>query len=299
MEPVLEVRGIVKHYKSVTAVAGVSFAVRPGEILALLGPNGAGKTTILRILAGILRPDAGSVDWRLGTGGWPEPAEIGYLPEDRGLYRELPVLRTLTYFGALRGMPPPEATRAARDWLTRLDLADRADDKLDALSKGNQQKVQFIAAILHRPAFAILDEPFSGLDPVNVNLVKDILLELTRAGKTLVLSTHIMEQAEKLCERVCIIDKGRRVLDGNLVEIKETFGKNTVVLAYEGDGSFLEDPIVARKDDYGQYVEVSLTEGADHQHLLRRALESARVSRFEVVHPSLNDIFIRQVGEAP
>jgi ABC-2 type transport system ATP-binding protein len=159
-----------------------------------------------------------------------------------------------------------------------------------------QQKVQFIGTIAHDPDLIVLDEPFSGLDPVNVNLLKDILVELTRAGKTLIFSTHIMEQAEKLCQSICLIDKGEKVLDGRLSDIKTTHGKNSIILAYEGDGRFLNDPSVARKDDYGQYVEVKLTDGADPQDLLRKAMTTAKVSRFEVVTPSLNDIFIQQVG---
>ena len=293
----VKVDGISKSYGKLQAVDHLSLEVPAGTVYGLLGRNGAGKTTTIRMLMDILAPDEGAVRIYGEPMGAAVRDRIGYLPEERGLYPKMKVNDVLQYLAAIHGVPRPVSQPRIDGWLERLELSDWKTKKVQELSKGMQQKLQFVGTILHEPDLVILDEPFSGLDPVNVNLLKDILVELTRAGKTLVFSTHIMEQAEKLCERVCIIDKGRKVLDGNLTEIKETYGKNTVVVSYEGDGAFLDDPTVARKDDYGQYVELSLIDGADHQALLRRAMESARVSRFEVVHPSLNDIFIQQVGE--
>jgi ABC-2 type transport system ATP-binding protein len=221
---------------------------------------------------------------------------IGYLPEERGLYPKMIVNDVLLFLAAIHGVPRATSQPRIDRWLERMELSAWKMKKVQELSKGMQQKVQFIGTIAHDPDLIVLDEPFSGLDPVNVNLLKDILVELTRAGKTLIFSTHIMEQAEKLCQSICLIDKGEKVLDGRLSDIKTTHGKNSIILAYEGDGRFLNDPSVARKDDYGQYVEVKLTDGADPQDLLRKAMTTAKVSRFEVVTPSLNDIFIQQVG---
>lgn len=219
----LEVRSIVKQFASVRAVDGLSFTIEPGEIFALLGPNGAGKTTTVRMLTGIIRPDEGSIAFAGGAATLP-PSALGYLPEDRGLYKEISPLRTLVYFGVLRGLTRREARLAAHSWLERLDLADRCHEKLDALSKGNQQKVQFIASILHRPSFVILDEPFSGLDPVNQDFFLDLIREFRDAGVTVLLSAHQMQLVERLAERILLIDRGRAVLQGALDEIRRGFG---------------------------------------------------------------------------
>ncbi|HEY1377255.1 MAG TPA: ATP-binding cassette domain-containing protein, partial [Gemmataceae bacterium] len=220
---ILTVRDVTKTYATVRAVDGVSFAVRPGEIFALLGPNGAGKTSLVRMLLGILDQDAGDIEYRLDADGpvvWPDPSEMGYLPEDRGLYKDIPVLRTLVYFGVLRGMRRSAARAAALDWLGRMGLADRAGVKLDALSKGNQQKVQFISAVLHRPAFAILDEPFSGLDPLNQEMFARFIRGLRDDGMTVLLSAHQMQLVEKLADRVLLMNHGRTVLAGTVDELR-------------------------------------------------------------------------------
>ena len=221
----LDVRTVVKQYASVRAVDGISFSIEPGEIFALLGPNGAGKTTTVRMLVGILRPDEGSIAFG-GAGGGPTlpPADLGYLPEECGLYKEISPIRTLVYMGVLRGMTRRDARLAARRWLERLDLADRANEKLDALSKGNQQKVHFIASILHQPSFAILDEPFTGLDPLNQELFLDLIRELRDSGMTVLLSAHQMQLVERLADRLLLIDQGRVVLQGVLEEIQREFG---------------------------------------------------------------------------
>jgi ABC-2 type transport system ATP-binding protein len=291
------IQGVSKTFGKLRAVDRLDLEVPAGTVYGLLGRNGAGKTTTLRMLMDILAPDEGSVRIFGEPMGSAVRDRIGYLPEERGLYPKMKVNDVLQFLAAIHGVPRAESQRRIDRWLDRLELADWKGKRVQELSKGMQQKVQFIGTIVHDPELVVLDEPFSGLDPVNVNVIKDVLMELTRAGKTLLFSTHVLEQAEKLCESVCIIHHGRKVLDGRLPEVKARYGKNTVILAYDGDGRFLDDPSVARKDDYGQYVEVALSDGADPQRLLRRAIDSCRVSRFEIVHPSLHDIFIQQVGE--
>ncbi len=214
----LTVRDVFKHYATVRAVDGISFEMRAGEILALLGPNGAGKTTLLRMLVNITRPDRGAIAYAEGVASLA-PETFGYLPEDRGLYQDMPVLRTLAYFGRLRGMAAPDAERAARGWLERLDLANRDQDKLGTLSKGNQQKVQFAAAVLHRPRFAILDEPFSGLDPLNQELFLRLVRELRDDGTTVLLSAHQMALVERLADRAIVMHRGRALLEGPIAEL--------------------------------------------------------------------------------
>jgi ABC-2 type transport system ATP-binding protein len=220
-EPVVRVESVVKQFATVRAVDSLSFAVDRGEIFALLGPNGAGKTTMLRMLLGILRPDSGEVRYALdGAAGWPRPGQLGYLPEERGLFREAPVARTVAYFGVLRGMERGAARRAAAEWLARVGLAERAHERPDALSKGNQQKVQLAAALVHRPAVAILDEPFSGLDPLNQELFLDLLRELRDGGTTVILSAHQMQLVERAADRILVIDRGRTALAGTLDELR-------------------------------------------------------------------------------
>ena len=222
----LDVREIVKQFAQVRAVDGLSFRVEPGEIFALLGPNGAGKTTLVRMLLGIIHPDAGRIAWRLDETGEraPNPRLLGYLPEERGLHKDVPVLRSLVYFGMLRGMPRAAARRSANEWLERLELSERRTEKLGALSKGNQQKVQFAAAILHGPAFAVLDEPFSGFDPVNQERFLEHIDALRAAGTTILLSAHQMQLVERAADRILLIDRGRALLEGTLDQIRERFG---------------------------------------------------------------------------
>jgi ABC-2 type transport system ATP-binding protein len=224
-EPVVRAESVVKQFATVRAVDGLSFAVERGEIFALLGPNGAGKTTMLRMLLGILRPDSGEIRYALdGAAGWPRPGQLGYLPEERGLFREAPVARTVAYFGVLRGMERGAAQRAASEWLSRVGLAERAHERPDALSKGNQQKVQLAAALVHRPAVAVLDEPFSGLDPLNQELFLGLLRELRDGGATVILSAHQMQLVERVADRILVIDRGRAVLAGTLDELRRRQG---------------------------------------------------------------------------
>jgi ABC-2 type transport system ATP-binding protein len=291
---------VTKAFNTVTAVNDLSFVIKQGAVFGLLGPNGAGKTTTLRMMMRILVPDTGNVQI-LGQPLTDKVQDsIGYLPEERGLYQRMEVRKILVFMGALKGLPEAEADRRAGEWLERFELAAWEKKKLIDLSKGMQQKVQFIAAIIHRPPLLILDEPFTGLDPVNAILVKDIMLELRAQGATIILSTHRMEQVEMMCDSICLINKGRNVLHGDLREIKKSYGKNTLRIEYAGDGGFLnQSAIVEKLNRYGEVVEAKLRPGADPQEILKAAVQQGvRINRFELVEPPLNDIFIEIVGGA-
>ncbi len=295
----VSLENVTKSYDGVTAVDNVSLRVRQGAILGLLGPNGAGKTSTIRMVMNILVPDEGSIR----VFGEPVSDEtrqsIGYLPEERGLYPRMTVRAVIVFLAALRGMPEEEADRRARQWLERFELSDWAEKEVRDLSKGMQQKVQFIAAVLHQPRLVILDEPFSGLDPVNAATVKDVMLEMRDHGATVVLSTHRMEQVERMCDSICLIDKGRNVLDGELRAIKQSYGKNTVQIEFTGSDGFLNHSAVASVNRFGTGAEAKLKPGADPQEILKAAIQSgAQIMRFELLEPSLNDIFIEKTGHA-
>jgi ABC-2 type transport system ATP-binding protein len=302
-EPVVAVESVTKRYGDLTAVRDLSLTVPPGSVYGLLGPNGAGKTTTIRMIMNIIGPDEGAIRLFGGGGtGREHSARVGYLPEERGLYRKMKVLDLLVFLAETKGMGRHAAKQEAQAWLARLGLDAWALKRVDNLSKGMQQKVQFISTILHRPELVILDEPFAGLDPVNSQVLKDTVLQLSRDGTTILFSTHIMEQAEKLCDSVCIIARGEKVLDGTLSEVKRTrAGRNVVVAVERGvaslDGVLRDRSLVAKADNYGQYAEVELAEGADPQRLLQAVLGTgARLVRFEITEPSLNKIFIDAVG---
>ena len=295
----VSLENVTKSYDGVTAVDNVSLRVRQGAILGLLGPNGAGKTSTIRMVMNILVPDEGSIR----VFGEPVSDEtrqsIGYLPEERGLYPRMTVRAVIVFLAALRGMPEEEADRRARQWLERFELSDWAEKEVRDLSKGMQQKVQFIAAVLHQPRLVILDEPFSGLDPVNAATVKDVMLEMRDHGATVVLSTHRMEQVERMCDSICLIDKGCNVLDGELRAIKQSYGKNTVQIEFTGSDGFLNHSAVASVNRFGTGAEAKLKPGADPQEILKAAIQSgAQIMRFELLEPSLNDIFIEKTGHA-
>jgi len=299
LAPTVELMAVRKAYRQFVAVEDLTLAIARGSIFGLLGPNGAGKTSTLRMMIGITRPDSGEV--RL----FGEPyrrehlARVGYLPEERGLYKRMKVEEHLVLLGRLRGLDAAESTRRAQAWCERLEIASWMQKKVEELSKGMQQKIQFIAALLHDPDFIIMDEPFSGLDPVNTVLLKETLLELKRAGKTILFSTHQMEQVERLCDSICLINHGKAVLQGELRKIKASYRKPSVQIEYEGDGNFLaEKSLVHSFSDHGSFVEVHLVPGADEQELLRAASSRARVRRFAVVEPSLEEIFIDVVEGA-
>jgi ABC-2 type transport system ATP-binding protein len=294
----LELVGITKRYDGVTAVDSLSLVIEPGGIYGLLGPNGAGKTTTLRMIMGIIEPDEGEVrvfgeplSERIKDG-------IGYLPEERGLYRKMKVLDHLVFLGRIKGVSAGTAAERGKKWLKRLDLADWADKTVEALSKGMQQKIQFISTVLHEPRLIILDEPFTGLDPINTQVLKDIIAEMHHEGRTVILSTHLMDQVEKLCKKICLINKGRKVLDGALADIKMAYSRNVVTVRFSGDAAHLEGhPAVERVSAFGQELTLTLKPGTDTNEILRRALDGGRVERFEIGEMSLHDIFIAKVGE--
>jgi ABC-2 type transport system ATP-binding protein len=294
---------VTKRFSGHTAVDALSLSVPPGVIYGLLGPNGAGKSTTIRMIMNIYVPDSGTV--RLfGTAGTGQDhsARIGYLPEERGLYAKMRVLDVLLFLAEMKGMDRRAAGPKAVEWLARLGLADWRLRKVNELSKGMQQKVQFISTILHEPDLLVMDEPFSGLDPVNSQVLKDTVLDLRRRGKTILLSTHIMEQAEKICDSVCIIARGRKLVDGTLAEVKRTHGGRHVLIAFDGASGdaqrvFADRRLVAKHDGSAQYAELELAPGADAQEILQALVSSgARLSRFEIAEPSLHKIFIDLVG---
>ncbi len=292
-------RAVTKRFGKTTAVRDLDLDVPRGSIYGLLGPNGAGKTTTIRIILDIIGSDSGDVTVLGTTDIESVRSRIGYLPEERGLYPKMSVLEQLVFFGELKGLSRPDARRAAEQGLDRLGLGDRSADKVESLSKGMQQKVQFLSAILHSPTLLVLDEPFSGLDPLNVNLLRQFVLERQRDGASVLFSTHLIEDAERLCERVCMIAGATKVLDGRVSDVKAAAGRREVAIAFEGDGGFLDAPsLVERVSDHGQYVEVRVAEGADPQELLTRAIQTGvRISRFELVEPSLRQIFLEKAEE--
>jgi ABC-2 type transport system ATP-binding protein len=304
----IDIRNVVKRYDEHVAVNDLSLAVPRGSVYGLLGPNGAGKTTTIRMLLNIIVPDSGTITL-LGT---PHRTKgltdrIGYLPEERGLYKKMQVRRVLRFLAELKGVPGREAERRIDEWLRRLDLKTPERDwglaKVDELSRGMQQKAQFIGTLVHDPDLVILDEPFSGLDPINAQALKDAIVELKSRGKTIIFSTHMMDNAERLCDSVCIIARGKKVLDGGVAEVRKAHSGRMVALAVEGDARdglssvFGDRTLVARVDDHNRYYEVELAAGADAQHLLRRVIDTGvAIQRFELVLPSLHQIFLERVG---
>jgi len=292
----LVVKEATKRFDKLVAVNRLSLEVPQGSMYGLLGPNGAGKTTTIRMIMNIIYPDEGDISIFGQHISEQVKDKIGYMPEERGLYTKMKVSELLLFFAEIKGVPKAEAKKRVGYWLERLELADRTDRKVEELSKGMQQKVQFISTVLHDPDLIIFDEPFMGLDPINTDLLKGIIVELKKRGKTIVLSTHLMEEVERLCEHICLINKGEKVLDGRLSEIKKRYGKNTVVLEFEGDGSFLHhSPLVKKMDDYGNYIELQLKKEDSYPQLLELAAKSVKLRRFEVVEPSLRSIFIERV----
>ena len=299
MEAAVSLRDLRKTFGEHRAVDGLTFDVPAGEIFGLLGPNGAGKTTTIRMIMDIIRPDSGDVRVLGQEVRNVAKSRIGYLPEERGLYRKMKVIEMLEFQGSIKGAKPAVARKEALGWLERLEIGEWAGKKVEELSKGMQQKVQFVATVLNRPQILILDEPFSGMDPVNQNLFKDVMLELNRGGATIVFSTHQMETAERMCKEIALIYKGKLVLGGLLAAVKAGFGKNSVMLEYEGDGEFLSSLRgVARVDQYGAGAEVRLVPGADPQELLAAVVQRLRILKFEVVAPTLHNIFIETVEGA-
>jgi ABC-2 type transport system ATP-binding protein len=299
----LEVADVVKTYGSNTAVDHVSFSAEPGRILGLLGPNGAGKTSTIRMITHITVPDSGTVTYEgKPVGPWSQQ-RMGYLPEERGLYKRLKVKEQLVYLGTLKGLSKSEASEKADYWLDRFDASDWATMKTEELSKGMQQKIQFIATLLHEPSLLIFDEPFSGLDPINSELLRDIILDLRQDDRTILFASHRMEQVEQLCDDICLMARGNIVLQGALREVKSRFGRNTVIVEFDGDDAFIDalvnDRVVRVNTRTAHRAELTLTDGAPAQRVLNAALEAVdELYRFEQVEPPLNEIFVEVVGES-
>jgi len=294
----LVIENISKRFGDFYAVKHLSFNIPEGTIYSLLGPNGAGKTTTIRMMMNIIIPDEGSI--RILDQKMDEDMKkrIGYLPEDRGLYPKMKVGELLLFLAELKALQGQDARRRIDNWLERFDLADWKFKKVEELSRGMQQKIQFIATVIHEPDLIILDEPFGGLDPVNTKLLKDIMLEMKQKGRTIIFSTHRMEQVEMISDKICLINKAERVLEGDLNQIKQQYGKNTIVLDYVGEASFIKDlPEVEKIDDYGKFMEIKMKEQSDPQDLLNRLVDKIRINKFEVREPTLNAIFIEKVGD--
>jgi ABC-2 type transport system ATP-binding protein len=295
----VELQNVRKCYDEFVAVADLTLSIKPGGIYGLLGPNGAGKTSTIRMIMGITVPDAGQITVFGEPLSRAHMDQFGYLPEERGLYKKMKVMDHLVFLGQLKGLSATEALKRANVWCEKFEFSAWTSKKVEELSKGMQQKVQFIAAVLHDPRLVIMDEPFTGLDPANAVVLKDVLLEMAKSGKTILLSTHRMDQVERLCQSICLINHGHAVLEGDLSQIKSRYGRHNVQIKYEGDASFLEEKRhVQSYNDYGNYVEVRLAPGADSQDLLRLASSRARLDKFEVMEPSLEEIFIDVVGKS-
>lgn len=295
---VIEVDNISKSFGDTQAVRNVSFEVPKGRIFGLLGPNGAGKTTAIRIINHILIADSGSVKIN-GINVSPKTQQlIGYMPEERGLYKKMKVGEQLIYLARLKGLSEAEAKETINHWLKRFDAADWHDKKVGELSKGMSQKIQFIATVAHDPDIYIFDEPFSGLDPINSEMLKEIVIELREKGKTVLFSTHRMEQVEQMCDDICLFNNGKAVLQGNLREIKQKFGKNTINLEFQGDHSFLDKLEGVRINNRStNFAEIRVLNGQEMQDILKLAMDHAEIYKFQRVEPSLNEIFISTVGE--
>ena len=295
---VIEVQNINKSFGDTQAVRDVSFEVPSGRIFGLLGPNGAGKTTAIRIINHILIADSGSVSINGHPVSSKTQSMIGYMPEERGLYKKMKVGEQLIYLAQLKGLSHAEAKKKTRYWLDRFEATDWYYKEVGELSKGMSQKIQFIATIVHDPDIYIFDEPFSGLDPINSEMLKDIVLELREEGNTVLFSTHRMEQVEQMCDDICLFNKGRAVLKGNLRDIKQKFGKNTINIEFEGDASFLDKLDSVRINNRStNFAEIRVLNGQDMQDILKTAMSHAEIYKFERVEPSLTEIFISTVGE--
>ena len=290
---------VTKRFGEFTAVRELSLDVRAGRVFGLLGPNGAGKTTTIRMIVNITAPDSGSISLFGHKIDAKTQDRIGYLPEERGLYRRMRIADQLRFFAALKNLRGKEAEAKIDEWLARVKLPEWKNKRSMELSKGMQQKIQFITSVIHDPDLLILDEPFSGLDPVNVELLKEIVLDLKRSGKTIIFSTHQMEVAEKICDDICLLNRSQKVFEGSLREIKSSFGRNSVAVRCEGGDGVLDDPaLVSKLVRHADEAQALLAPGADAQVLLKRLIASgAVIGKFEMVEPSLNDIFIAKVTE--
>ncbi|QHA90480.1 ABC transporter ATP-binding protein [Bacillus sp. N1-1] len=295
----LEFQNITKQFGAFTAVEGLNLSIPENEIFGLLGGNGAGKTTTFRMLLRLIDQTKGTISWKGEGISYDSSHLIGYLPEERGLYPKMKVKEQLIYLGKLRGMKKAEVEKEIAIWLERFKVPEYLDKKVEELSKGNQQKIQFIASVIHKPELLILDEPFSGLDPVNVEVLKEAVVDLKKSGTTILFSSHRMEHVEELCEHLCILHKGKAVVSGNLKEIKRSYGKKNIRIDADFDVAFLENVagVVRLKQGLNHSV-VQIENEQVSQTVLRELVSKGFVRQFELEEPSLNDIFIEKVGAA-
>ncbi len=290
----LQIKEIRKQFGDKVAVEKLSLNVPRGAIYGIIGPNGAGKTTTIRMIMNIIAPDSGEIIFDGSPIDETFRDKVGYLPEERGLYKKMTLIEIITYMAELKGAKVKDIMPKIDPWLDRMQLLDYRDKKVEELSKGMSQKLQFITTLIHDPEIIILDELFSGLDPVNMELMKTVIMELKRDQKTILFSTHVMEQAEKLCDYICMISKGKKVLDGSLSDIKSGFGTNSIQIDIEGDGAFISSlPGVERMSEFNNYIELQMSEGADPDAILQGMVGKVKIRRFEVVEPSLYNIFIQ------
>jgi ABC-2 type transport system ATP-binding protein len=295
----LEVQNLYKKYGNVVAVDGVSFQAKPGKIFGLIGPNGAGKTTTMRMILNITKPSTGKIIFDGIKSLSDLYNHVGYLPEERGLYKKSKVIDLILYFASLKGMKKKTARIEALNWLDRLKIKDIANRKIEELSKGNQQKIQFITSIVHNPNILILDEPFTGFDPINQQEIKNIILDFSNSGKILILSTHQMDYAEKLCSEIFLTNKGKEVCSGSLSEIKKRFGGQHIKLKFEGDENFIKnDSNVLQYEFFNGYVELQLKESIIPSDYLKSIVDKTTLTDFSVIEPSLNRIFIDLVNQS-
>ncbi len=295
----LEVKNLCKSFGSIKAVKNASFTVPEGSIFGIIGRNGAGKTTTIRMMMNIYTPDSGEVILRGVKVGQEFRNNVGYLPEERGLYKKMKIIDLLMFFAEVKGKTGKEIKQRALDYLEKFSLLDRKNAKIEELSKGNQQKVQFIATILHEPEFIILDEPFTGLDPINTNILKEIILQLKAKGKVIILSTHLMDFAEKMCDHIAMINHGEIIMSGSISELKQQHGRKNVSLSFEGDISFIEKlPYVDKVTSYGSNVSIKLTEAEESQNLLKELIaKGVIVKGFNTNEISLQEMFVNLAGD--
>ncbi len=297
---IVRLQNIRKVYESKVAVEGLSLVIEPGTMFGLLGPNGSGKTSSIRMMIGMTLPDSGQVELFDKPFDRSALSRVGYLPEERGLYKRMKVIEQLVFLGQLHGLDEGTARRRSLAWCERMQISEAVDKRTEELSKGMQQKIQFIAALLHEPDLIIMDEPFSGLDPVNATLLQDTLLDLRREGKAILFSTHRMDQVEKMCDAIAIIYRGKLVLEGTMREVKSRYPRNRVQMVFSGSDRFLSHPAVLEAKNYAGIAEITVQSPEQAQDLLKDALRTgAEISRFEVVEPTLEEIFIETVKGTP
>lgn len=294
----LEVMDLCKSFGSIKAVDNISFSVPEGSVFGLIGRNGAGKTTTMRMMMSIYLPDSGEVKLQGAKIGQEFKDRVGYLPEERGLYKKMKVLETILFFAELKGKKGKSIEKRALNYLEKFELADRRNSKLEDLSKGNQQKIQFISTVIHDPDFIILDEPFAGLDPINTNLLREIIIDFKNREKVIIFSTHLMDYAEKMCDHLAMIDKGKIILGGALNEIKARYGRKNASINYEGDISFLrENPIIEKIEDYGNTTSIRVKDPEQTQDLLKLLVDrKVKIKKFDANEISLQEIFVELAG---